>query len=108
MVHEPGAVVWGVLYRLHVDDLQRLDRFEGGYARIHIRVEGASGSGHEALSYSVRKKASHAPCEAYLARMLEWGERWALPESYLEELRQRMPLSPGARSRSTPGRSRST
>ena len=91
VIREPGAIVWGVLYRLHVDDLERLDRFEGGYARIHVRVEGASGGCHEALSYSVREKASHTPCEAYLARMLDWGEHWGLPGSYLEDLRQRLP-----------------
>ncbi len=90
VVREPGATVWGVLYRLHVHDLEFLDRFESGYARIHVCVEGASGNRQEAHSYSVREKASHAPCEAYLARMLDWGERWTFPESYLEDLRQRL------------------
>lgn len=91
VVREPGAIVWGVVYRLYVDDLERLDRFEGGYARIQVCVEGASGNRHEAVSYSVRERASHAPCEPYLARMLDWGERWGLPESYLEGLRRRTP-----------------
>ncbi|MBW2279513.1 MAG: gamma-glutamylcyclotransferase [Deltaproteobacteria bacterium] len=91
VIREPGATVWGVVYRLCTDDLERLDRFEGGYARIQVRVEDASGARHEALSYSVREKSSHAPCPAYLARMVDWGERWGLPESYLEDLRRRAP-----------------
>lgn len=85
--------VWGVLYRLHVDDLEHLDRFEGGYQRIEVHVAlcaaglGDAGEPHAAVSYSVREKQRHAPREAYVAKMLRWGERWELPELYLEELR---------------------
>ena len=98
-----GRVVWGVLYELHGDDLARLDGFEGGYERIDVRVTAASGVLHAATTYSVRDKGTHAPCEAYLAKMLHWGERWALPEDYLAELR----ASAADPSRSTPERSRS-
>ena len=79
--------MWGALYRMHADDLERLDHFEGGYERVEIQVEDASGVMQSAVTYHVLDKQRHAPREEYIASMLHWGERWSLPESYLDELR---------------------
>ncbi len=87
LIPAPGATVWGVLYHLHVDDLERLDRFEGGYERIRVCVR-TPGETHEAVSYSVREKQEHAPRDAYIGKMLHWGEHWEFPESYLDSLRR--------------------
>jgi len=88
IVREPGSVVWGVVYQMHSDDLTLLDRFEGGYARIDVRVEHSDGRRLSALSYSVRDKSAHPPDNAYIDKMLHWGAHWALPEHYLAELRR--------------------
>lgn len=86
LIARPDRVVWGVTYDLGDDDLERLDRFEGGYERIRLRVRSGDRP-LETISYSVRHKQEHAPPADYLAKMLVWGERWGLPESYLAELR---------------------
>jgi gamma-glutamylcyclotransferase (GGCT)/AIG2-like uncharacterized protein YtfP len=87
VIPAPDAVVWGVLYGLNADDLARLDRFEGGYERITVEVAGHA-TVLEAVSYAVREKRDYVPPAAYLEKMLRWGEHWALPPSYLEELRR--------------------
>ncbi len=87
LIRAPDSAVWGVLYHMHLDDLERLDRFEGGYERIRVRVV-ALGETHEAVSYSVREKQEHAPRDAYIGKMLHWGKHWAFPASYLDSLRR--------------------
>jgi gamma-glutamylcyclotransferase (GGCT)/AIG2-like uncharacterized protein YtfP len=90
LIPEPDAVVWGVVYGLDADDLERLDRFEGGYERILVQLDvypAGDEAAFEAISYQVREKQPHAPRDLYLAKMLHWGEHWELPASYLEALR---------------------
>jgi hypothetical protein len=36
----------------------------------------------------VREKLSFRPTQAYLQKMLQWGERWRLPPDYLDQLRR--------------------
>ena len=82
----PGESVWGALYALDPDDLEKLDRCEGGYERQQVRVEEEDGEVRSAVTYTVRSKASFAPTEEYVSKLLRWGEHWELPHAYLARL----------------------
>jgi gamma-glutamylcyclotransferase len=89
----PGESVWGALYAVEPADLPKLDRFEGGYERLEVRVEDGDGEVRSAVTYTVRSKAFFNPTEEYLSKLLRWGENWELPDAYLARLRtlQRVP-----------------
>ncbi len=87
IVPQAEASVWGVLYALGADDLERLDGFEGGYERVEVEVELPEGSRQRAVTYTVRVKGAYSPHGDYLRKMLDWGLRWELPEEYLRGLR---------------------
>jgi gamma-glutamylcyclotransferase len=82
----PGESVWGALYVLDPADLAKLDRFEGGYERLEVRVEDGDGGVRSAVTYTVRSKASFAPTAEYVSKLLRWGEHWELPDAYLARL----------------------
>ena len=60
-------------------DFAKLDRWEGGYERVALRVEDDAGAPHEVTSYSVRDKGSFAPHEIYLGKILREAERLGFP-----------------------------
>ena len=80
--------VWGVVYELDEEDLVRLDRYEGGYDRVHLEVTDDAVAVHRITSYAVRHKYSFSPHRAYLEKMLTWGDHWGLPPAYLSALRR--------------------
>ncbi len=83
-----GGSVWGGLYQLDAAELAHLDRFEGGYERLEIRVEGNGAAPLRAVTYTVRAKALYPPTPEYLERILRSGTEWGLPESYLAGVRK--------------------
>ena len=95
-----GDSVWGLVYEIEAEDLLELDRFEGGYDRVHLEVEDDDGRSHRVLAYTVRHKRSFLPTQVYLEKMIHWAESSDLPADYLERLRRVRPLDPGF-SRST-------
>ena len=88
VVPHSGAEVWGAVYELRDEDFDRLDRFERGYDRVLLTVEDEHGRARRVVSYAVREKLSFRPTQAYLQKMLHWGERWRLPPDYLDQLRR--------------------
>jgi gamma-glutamylcyclotransferase len=93
----PGESVWGALYDLDADELEKLDRFEGGYERLGVRVEVAEGQVRSAVTYTVRVKASFAPTEEYVSKLLRWGAHWELPDAYLARLHTLPGIPPAGR-----------
>jgi len=83
-----GDEVWGVVYELDEADLTHLDRYESGYERVTLSVEGDDGALHPVITYMVREKRNFAPSDIYLHKILTWAERWQLPAAYLHRLRQ--------------------
>lgn len=51
LVESPGTVTWGVLYEIDVQDLDTLDKAEGGYERVTVRVWNPDGNVVEAVTY---------------------------------------------------------
>jgi gamma-glutamylcyclotransferase (GGCT)/AIG2-like uncharacterized protein YtfP len=89
IVPDDAAIVWGVVYAMGDGDFAKLDRWEGGYERVLLRVEDDEGRAHEVTSYSVRDKGSFAPHEIYLGKILRAAERLGFPGEYVEGLRAR-------------------
>lgn len=89
-----GDCVWGVVYELHEEDLERLDRYEGGYERVVLYVSDDAGREHPVLSYAVREKTRLPPTRAYLDKMLRWGGAWSFPDAYLGRLRRLEAVEP--------------
>ena len=61
---DPGAEVWGVLYRIIQRDLIRLDSTEGvpgrGYRHVPVEAEDAAGRPLQAVAYIARGRTSTA------------------------------------------------
>ncbi len=89
IVPEPASVVLGLVYEMGDGDFAKLDRFEGGYERVSLRVEDDAGAVHEVTSYSVRDKGRFAPHEIYLGKILRESERLGFPAAHVAELRAR-------------------
>jgi len=93
----PGAEVWGVIYRLHDEDLAALDRREGydpaksadvnRYNRHTVRVL-MNGDMVECFTYFARPEpGEHVPSVEYLATILEGAAENGLPADYVARLR---------------------
>ena len=85
---DEGEHVWGALYVLEPEDLERLDRFEAGYEQLRVRVIEVDGNERSAITYTARKKGSFDPTDEYVAKLLCWGEHWGFPAAYLTRIRQ--------------------
>jgi cation transport regulator ChaC len=97
ITEQPGAEVWGVLYRLNARDLAALDRREGydpsqpahvnRYDRRMIRVL-RNGEALDCLTYFARvEPGRHMPSTAYMAAIIMGAEEHGLPEDYVAALK---------------------
>jgi cation transport regulator ChaC len=100
-----GAEVWGVVYRLHDEDLAALDRREGydpakpahvnRYNRVKVRVL-MDGEMHDCLTYLARAEPGrHVPNAEYMAAIITGAEENGLPEEYVAALKKIPGSSPG-------------
>jgi cation transport regulator ChaC len=98
----PGAKVWGVVYRLHDEDLAALDRREGydpskpahvnRYNRQSVRVL-MDGQSVDCLTYAARPEpGTHVPNAEYMAAIIAGAEENGLPADYVKMLRLITPL----------------
>ena len=90
IIYEPGQEVWGVVYVLDTQDLDRLDHCEGcpdHYRRVPLPVE-VDGTEHPGVwVYEVVRKVSFVPpkCE-YIELMRNAALRYGFPRRYLGSL----------------------
>ena len=81
IVEEPGAEVWGAVWRIPLAERAALDRQEGlhldppHYRRIEVTVTTPDGATLDCLAYQVatREAAHIAPSAAYLGDDAAWG-----------------------------------
>lgn len=96
LAETPGAEVWGVVYRLHDEDLSALDRREGynpadpwhvnRYNRQTIRVR-MDDREVDCFVYLARPEpGEHVPSADYLAAIIEGAEENGLPPDYVAAL----------------------
>ena len=92
-----GAEVWGVLYRLHDQDLAALDKREGydpakpvhlnRYYRTTVRVL-KDGEAHDCLTYLARAEpGTHVPSVEYMSALITGAVENGLPVEYVSQLR---------------------
>ena len=89
VVAEPGAVVFGCLWRVTAAHLAELDRYEGVARGVYERlgcVVGVDGSRYDALIYVAADRAPGRPRAGYLDRIVAAAEALGLPDDYLREL----------------------
>lgn len=77
-----GEVVYGAIYELSLDDLKKLDNYEGYpklYEKIELKVEDEKGSVYEAFAYSMVKKGNEKPSESYVEIIKSGYRDWGIP-----------------------------
>jgi len=80
-----GSEVWGIVYDLDDQDLNRLDSFEDGYRRERLFVVARGDGQHplEALVYIAQKEDdAPLPNPEYKRLMVEGAYHWQLPVGY--------------------------
>jgi hypothetical protein len=80
--------VYGVLYRLAPDQLDRVNRYEGsGYMIIEVEVEGERSGAQRANTYQTKRPVSGLrPSRRYLRVLCEGARENDLPPPYIREL----------------------
>ena len=94
LVVDPDHHVWGALYLMEPGQLDLLDRFEGGYERTPVRVEGCKGAFHDALTYrSDPGMEEMIPFDWYRGLILDGARQHDLPAAWLARL-EALPCRP--------------
>ncbi|MFL5269648.1 MAG: gamma-glutamylcyclotransferase family protein [Stellaceae bacterium] len=88
---DPGAKVWGVLYRITRRDLMRLDATEGvpgrGYRHIIVEVEDGQNRLASAITYMAQgKNIDGKPSLRYITLLRDGARAHGLPETYIRFL----------------------
>ncbi len=88
---DPGAEVWGVLYRITRKQLLRLDSTEGvpgrRYRQLWVEAEDVAGNALRAVTYIAEGKETDGnPSLRYLTLLREGARAHGLPEHYLRFL----------------------
>jgi cation transport regulator ChaC len=83
---DPGAEVWGVLYRITRRDLMRLDLTEGvperGYRHVETEAEDVDGRVVPVITYIARgKEVDGKPSLRYITLIRDGARAHALPET---------------------------
>jgi cation transport regulator ChaC len=87
VVESPGDATWGVLYEIEAQDLERLDRVEGGYGRISVRVRKPDGETVEAVTYVSAELTDEQTAYDWYKDMVTAGAReHNLPQEYIAYL----------------------
>jgi gamma-glutamylcyclotransferase len=91
IVCQPGARTCGVVYRISLDEAERLDRSEGVpagfYRRIEVAVCTPSHEGLVAFTYqSSYASPGRKPSPRYLGLLLDGAREHGLPAEYVSQL----------------------
>ena len=93
LVPDRSGLVWGVLFEIALRDWDRLDRFEGGYARTRVAVWTAGGEERLATTYVSTRWIDARPFDWYRALLVEGAREHGLPEDYVARL-EALPYRP--------------
>jgi len=88
IVPDPEHDVYGVLYRLAPDQLDRVNSYEGpGYSFIEVEVEGERSGIRRTSTYRAKRSSSGLrPSRRYLRVLCEGARENGLPPSYIRGL----------------------
>jgi len=98
IIADAGATTFGVVYEISEDDLGIMDGYEGhphDYFRAEINVTSPEGAPFACWSYfaNPQEGAPFLPVAAYLQRMLSGAEAHALPQHYIDALKEQKILA---------------
>ena len=83
LVREAGALVWGVVWELTLDEVAVLDGHEGGYERRPMRLDTDGGPVAGEAYVSERTVADALPFDWYLAHLVRGAREFGFPEDYV-------------------------
>lgn len=87
LVESPGNVTWGVLYEINAQDLDTLDKIEGGYTRVAVRLQVPDGDDVEAVTYVSEDLTNDSrPYRWYKKLLLAGAREHNLPQEYIAYL----------------------
>lgn len=83
-----GERVYGVIWKIDLNDLLRLDEFENldAYKRETFRVLDLEGESHECHAYQAKPEGEYDPDPVYLRKVIRAAKAAGLPEQYIERL----------------------
>jgi gamma-glutamylcyclotransferase (GGCT)/AIG2-like uncharacterized protein YtfP len=92
----PGDAVWGVVFSITPEDLERLDRSEGvstgAYRRAQIAIAWGNNLKQQVWTYFALPQDEppkrYTPHEDYLAQYIRGAESFGLPTEYLNKLKR--------------------
>ncbi|XP_066500162.1 gamma-glutamylcyclotransferase isoform X2 [Hoplias malabaricus] len=88
--HSPGDEVWGVVWKMNVDDLESLDRQEnvrlGAYSPLEVSVW-TQGQELNCRTYIMNSCVYAPPSPQYLKVIVMGAEQNGLPKDYQEKLK---------------------
>ena len=104
IVPEAGSMVWGAIYELTEEQLEKIDHYEGYkkdrdpkknfYNRLQVEVVDKRGVKQACLTYQAevgdekkRKCLYHRPSEQYCEVIRKGGEDHGLPQEFFEHLK---------------------
>lgn len=86
---QEGSDVWGVLYTIPADDLEKLDKGEGGYRRVRLPVHLTDNTQTDAWVYVAKKPKNDPalrPYTWYKRFLIEGATEHSLPQDYIAAL----------------------
>ena len=90
VIKDEGKEVWGLLYALSGEDLQKLNKYEGDpdfYRRIQVDIIDKMGKSIRVYTYEVVNKYSfQMPSSKYLNIIKEASQRFNFPTNYQDSL----------------------
>lgn len=103
LVESPGDTTWGVLYEIEAQDLERLDKVEGGYRRISVWAREPDGEMVEAVTYvSAELTDEQTAYDWYKDTVIAGAREHNLPQEYIAYL-ERLPSKPNRTNSETAG-----
>lgn len=83
-----GSETWGVLFEVASADLAALDRSEGGYERIAVRVRLGDAGEHEAYTYVSERicEPDVVPADWYLGLVVAGAREHGLPDDWVRSV----------------------
>ena len=95
LIESPGDTTWGVLYEIGTQDLDALDRAEGGYKRISVSTRTSDEKTVEAVTYvSTKLTDDHTAYAWYKDTIIAGAREHKLPQEHISYLKQ-FPTRPG-------------
>ncbi len=88
IIKSPGDIVYGGLFEITENDLQKLDRYEGypwNYLRDYFDIADEKKSRYNAVAYFREGKRPGIPSEYYKQTVVQGAEDCGLPEGYISE-----------------------